>query len=111
MRHEVDRGWAVEAIKRVCGRQDALTKEEARDIGLDMTASIASVREAVYKATYGGGVGANCPQDRLPTHDTADICHVRGVGKSCTRDGAIVGGITCAARVYSRSTRGPPDIL
>ncbi|KAI5897534.1 uncharacterized protein SCHCODRAFT_02743911 [Schizophyllum commune H4-8] len=53
VRHDVDRSWAVEAIKRVCARRDALTKEEARDIGLDMTASIASVREAAYKASGG----------------------------------------------------------
>ena len=53
VRHDVDKSWAVEAIKRVCARRDALTKEEARDIGLDMTASIASVREAAYKASGG----------------------------------------------------------
>ncbi|KAL1675761.1 hypothetical protein EV122DRAFT_253688 [Schizophyllum commune] len=55
VRHDVDKTWAVDAIERVCARQDALTKEEAREIGLDMTASIASVREAAFRASYGGG--------------------------------------------------------
>ncbi|KAI4519867.1 hypothetical protein K525DRAFT_271336 [Schizophyllum commune Loenen D] len=56
VRHDVDKTWAVEAIERVCSRQNALTKEEARKVGLDMTASIASVREAAFKASYGGGI-------------------------------------------------------
>ncbi|KAL1665496.1 hypothetical protein GGF50DRAFT_52544 [Schizophyllum commune] len=53
VRHDVDRNWAIEAIKRLCARQSALTREEARDIGLDMSIAIASAREAAYNASGG----------------------------------------------------------
>lgn len=53
VRHDVDRNWAIEAIKRLCARRVALTREEARDIGLDMAIAIASAREAAYNASGG----------------------------------------------------------
>ncbi|KAL1720949.1 hypothetical protein EV715DRAFT_196197 [Schizophyllum commune] len=71
VRHDVDKSWAFEAIKRVCERPDALTKEEARDIGLDMTASIASMREAAYKAS-GGWVSSYLPPSFYFTNDLED---------------------------------------
>ncbi|KAL1749133.1 hypothetical protein HDZ31DRAFT_28338 [Schizophyllum fasciatum] len=51
VRYDIDKSWALEAIKRVCARPNALSKDEARDVGVDMTASIASIREAAYKAS------------------------------------------------------------
>ncbi|KAI5897542.1 uncharacterized protein SCHCODRAFT_02486793 [Schizophyllum commune H4-8] len=56
VRHNIPASWALEAIKRICLRQGALTVAEARDIGLDMTATIASLREWAFETTYGGGV-------------------------------------------------------
>ncbi|KAL1693035.1 hypothetical protein GGG16DRAFT_123562 [Schizophyllum commune] len=53
VRYDVDRNWAIEAIKRLCARRVALTREEARDIGLDMAIAIASAREAAYNASGG----------------------------------------------------------
>ncbi|KAL1704465.1 hypothetical protein EV121DRAFT_205728 [Schizophyllum commune] len=72
VRHDVDKTWAVDAIERVCARQDALTKEEAREVGLDMTASIASVREAAFKASYGGGVSPILSSIQCSTHASKD---------------------------------------
>ena len=56
VRHNIPASWALEAIKRICLRQEALTLAESRAIGLDMTATIASLRETAFRATYGGGV-------------------------------------------------------
>ncbi|KAI5897533.1 uncharacterized protein SCHCODRAFT_02488522 [Schizophyllum commune H4-8] len=53
VRHEVDKSWAFEAIKRVCARQEALTEEEACDMGLKMAINIASAREIAYKSSGG----------------------------------------------------------
>ena len=53
VRHDIDKSWAAEALERICVRQHALTKDEAREIGLDMTAAIASAREAAYKVSGG----------------------------------------------------------
>ena len=53
VRHGVDKSWAAEALERICVRPHALTKDEAREIGLDMTAAIASAREAAYKVSGG----------------------------------------------------------
>ena len=56
VRHNIPKLWALEAIQRVCLRQKALTMSEARDIGLDMTTTIASLRETAFRTTYSGGV-------------------------------------------------------
>ena len=53
VRHEVDKSWPFEAIKRVCARQEALTEEEACDMGLKMAINIASAREIAYKSSGG----------------------------------------------------------
>ncbi|KAL1749129.1 hypothetical protein HDZ31DRAFT_28333 [Schizophyllum fasciatum] len=45
VRHRITMDWALQAVKRVCTRQFALTRTEARAIGVDMTAMIACVRE------------------------------------------------------------------
>ncbi|KAI4519861.1 hypothetical protein K525DRAFT_145499, partial [Schizophyllum commune Loenen D] len=56
VRHNIPKLWALEAIQRVCLRQNALTISEARYIGLDMTTTIASLRETAFRTTYSGGV-------------------------------------------------------
>ncbi|KAL1726846.1 hypothetical protein EV714DRAFT_286902 [Schizophyllum commune] len=53
VRHSIDKAWALDAIRRVCIREQALNKDEAREVGLDMAMLIASAREAAYKASGG----------------------------------------------------------
>ncbi|KAL1732580.1 hypothetical protein EV714DRAFT_206288 [Schizophyllum commune] len=56
VRHNIPKLWALEAIQRVCLRPNALMMSEARDIGLDMTTTIAPLRETAFRTTYSGGV-------------------------------------------------------
>ncbi|KAI4519860.1 hypothetical protein K525DRAFT_150942, partial [Schizophyllum commune Loenen D] len=52
VRYSIDKSWATEAIKRVCVRRDPLTKEEGRDVGVDMAIAIAAAREKAFRRCY-----------------------------------------------------------
>ena len=52
VRYGIDKSWATEAIKRVCVRRDPLTKEEGRDVGVDMAIAIAAAREKAFRRCY-----------------------------------------------------------
>ncbi|KAL1749128.1 hypothetical protein HDZ31DRAFT_79221 [Schizophyllum fasciatum] len=45
VRHAISRAWALEALKDVCGREEVVSVEEARAMGVEMAALVAQVRE------------------------------------------------------------------
>uniref|UniRef100_D8PL39 Expressed protein n=2 Tax=Schizophyllum commune (strain H4-8 / FGSC 9210) TaxID=578458 RepID=D8PL39_SCHCM len=45
VRHALSREWALEALKNVCSRAQAVSVEEAKGMGAEMTALVAQVRE------------------------------------------------------------------
>lgn len=56
VRHDIDKTWTLEAMKNVCLREEPITKEEARDLGVDMTSLIAAARETAFKKVHGAKI-------------------------------------------------------
>lgn len=46
--------WALDALKNVCTRKDAITPAEARDMGLEMTALVSAAREKIILQRFSG---------------------------------------------------------
>ncbi|TRM69665.1 hypothetical protein BD626DRAFT_563403 [Schizophyllum amplum] len=58
VRHSVGTTWALQALQNVCVRQDAITPDEARDMGLEMTTLLAAAREQAMRQQFKCSSGA-----------------------------------------------------
>ncbi|KAL1753375.1 hypothetical protein FB107DRAFT_276811 [Schizophyllum commune] len=50
VRHQIPREWALEALKNVCSRDEVISVEEAKGMGVVMMALVAQARERFYRA-------------------------------------------------------------
>ncbi|TRM65651.1 hypothetical protein BD626DRAFT_485450 [Schizophyllum amplum] len=51
---DIRKPWALDALKNVCTRKDAITPAEARDMGLEMTALVSAAREKIILQRFSG---------------------------------------------------------